>query len=64
MHLRGERLPEFVDLIASCRHDTADGEPWQADEPDLYSPELACGSSGVGHFLLRLIDQQLCMPFL
>ena len=59
-----ERLAEFVDLIASYRHDTADGERWQADEPGLYSPELVCGSSGVGHFLLRLIDPQLCMPFL
>jgi len=62
--LQDERLPEFVDLIASHRHDTADGERWQADEPGLYSPELVYGSSGVGHFLLRLIDPQLCMPFL
>ncbi|MBT6628274.1 MAG: hypothetical protein HOB49_14740, partial [Gemmatimonadetes bacterium] len=58
------RLAEFVDLIATYRHDTETGVQWQADEPGLYSPELVCGSSGVGHFLLRLIDPQLRMPFL
>ena len=33
-------------------------------EPGLYSPERVCGSSAVRHFLRRLIDPQLRLPFL
>lgn len=59
-----DRVVEFVELMLAYRHNTAAGERWQADEPDLYSPDFMCGAAGVGHFFLRVLDPGLRLPLL
>ena len=53
-----EQAFTLSEQIFTYRKVTLDGDEWQADEPDLHSPEFMCGASGTGYCFLQLLDPQ------
>ena len=52
------RATIFATRILKYRKSTSQGEVWEGDEPDLYSPDFYLGASGIGHFFLRLAHSE------
>ncbi|MEO8353847.1 MAG: lanthionine synthetase LanC family protein [Chthoniobacteraceae bacterium] len=51
-----ERAREFALQCLPYKESTPDGDAWPTDAPGLYSADFDYGASGVGHFLLRVLD--------
>ena len=52
-----QRAGDFALQCLRYRETTPDGDAWPTDVPGLYSADFENGASGVGHFLLRVLDE-------
>ncbi len=60
-----KRTHDYIRRIFKYRKVSAEGDLWQSDRPDQYSPEFMNGAAGVGHFFLRFrYPNRIPMPFL
>ena len=51
-----DRAREFALQCVCYKETTPGGDAWPTDVPGLYSADFEYGASGVGHFLLRVLD--------